>query len=114
MAPMILFDSGETLVFNIGINTFSCIIAWIILYSLKKDFAGTYDILLLRRIEITTLLVLMTDMAMWILNGKSGGFLRDLSYANTILYVLMQIAVAFWWLRYAWYRLFGRKMPKRK
>lgn len=111
---MIIFDSGETLLLNIGINAFSFIIALIIFCSFKKDFAGTYDIRLLRRIEITTLLVLLADMAMWLLNGKSGDFLRVLSYANTILYFLMQIVVVFWWLRYAWYRIFGQKMSTKK
>ncbi len=51
---------------------------------------------------------------MWILNGKSGAFLRTLSYANIILYFIMQIAIVFWWLRYAWYHLFGCKMPEKK
>lgn len=111
---MIIFDSGETLLLNIGINAFSLIIAFIIFCSVKKDFADTYDIRLLRRIEITTLLVLLADMAMWLLNGKSGDFLRVLSYANTILYFLMQIVVVFWWLRYAWYRIFGQKMSTKK
>ena len=111
---MIIFDSGETLLLNIGINAFSFIIALIIFCSFKKDFADTYDIRLLRRIEITTLLVLLADMAMWLLNGKSGDFLRVLSYANTILYFLMQIVVVFWWLRYAWYRIFGQKMSTKK
>lgn len=111
---MIIFDSRETLLLNIGINAFSCIITLIIFYSIKKDFADTYDIRLLRRIEITTLLVLLADIAMWLLNGKSGAFLRALSYANTILYFLMQLVVVFWWLRYACYRIFGQEIPKKK
>ncbi len=111
---MIRFDPGETLLFNTGVNVFSCIITLIILYSIKRDFADTYDIRLLRRIEAAILLVLLADMAMWLMNGKSGGFLRILGYANLIFYFIMQTVVALWWIRYAWYRIFGQKMHRKK
>lgn len=111
---MIVFDLDETLLFNIGINIFSCIITLIIFYRVKKNFVDTYDIRLLLKSEAATLLVLLADIAMWILNGKSGAFLRTLSYANIILYFIMQIAIVFWWLRYAWYHLFGCKIPEKK
>ena len=111
---MIVFDSGATLLFNIGIDIFSCIITLITFFSAKRDFPDTYDSRLLRKIEITTLLILLADMAMWLLNGKSGNFLRSLSYVNSMLYFLMQIVVVFWWLRYTWYRLFNRKMSREK
>ena len=93
---MIVFDLDETLLFNIGINIFSYIITLIIFYRVKRGFADTYDIRLLLKSEAATLLVLLADIAMWILNGKSGAFLRTLSYANIILYFIMQIAIVFW------------------
>lgn len=111
---MIRFDLGETLLFNVGINSFSIIITLIIFCSVKRDFADTHDIRLFRKIEITILLVLLADIATWILNGKSGSFLRALSYADNILYFLMQLVAAFWWLRYACYRLFDGKLSAKK
>ena len=100
---MIIFDISETLFFNIGIDVFSSIITLIILYSYKRDFADTYSIRLLRMIETAVLLILLTDIVMWILNGKSGDYVRALSYIDIIIYFIMQIVVALFWLRYAWY-----------
>ena len=111
---MIIFDPGETLLFNIGIDVFSCIITLIIFYSCTRDFADTYDVLLLRKIEVAMLLVILTDMVMWILNGKSGEGLRALSYVDNIVYFTVQLVIAVEWLRYAWYRLFEKAMPIKK
>ena len=110
---MIVFDISETLFFNIGIDVFSGIITLIILYSYKRDFADTYSIRLLRMIEAAVLLVLLTDIVMWILNGKSGDYVRALSYVDNIIYFIMQIVAALFWLRYAWYRIFGHSMPRK-
>ena len=110
---MIVFDISETLFFNIGIDVFSGIITLIILYSYKRDFADTYSIRLMRMIEAAVLLILLTDIVMWILNGKSGDYLRALSYIDSIIYFIMQIVAALFWLRYAWYRIFGHSMPRK-
>ena len=110
---MIVFDISETLFFNIGIDVFSGIITLIILYSYKRDFADTYSIRLLRMIEAAVLLILLTDIVMWILNGKSGDYVRALSYIDNIIYFILQIVAALFWLRYAWYRIFGHSMPRK-
>ena len=110
---MIIFDISETLFFNIGIDVFSGIITLIILYSYKRDFADTYSIRLMRMIEAAVLLILLTDIVMWILNGKSGDYVRALSYIDIIIYFIMQIVVALFWLRYAWYRIFGHSIPRK-
>ena len=110
---MIIFDISETLFFNIGIDVFSSIITLIILYSYKRDFADTYSIRLLRMIEAAVLLILLTDIVMWILNGKSGDYVRALSYIDNIIYFILQIVAALFWLRYAWYRIFGHSMPRK-
>lgn len=111
---MIAFDLTHTLLFNIGVNTFSCIITLIIFYSYKKNFADTYDIWLLCKIEVLILLILLADIGMWLLNGKSGQLMRTLNYADNILYFLMQIAVAFYWLRYAYYQTFKQNFARKK
>ena len=111
---MIILDPGETFLFDIGIDVFSCIITLIIFYRCTRDFADTYDVLLLRKIEVAMLLVILTDMVMWILNGKSGDGLRALSYVNNIVYFIVQLVIAVEWLRYAWYRLFEQAIPIKK
>lgn len=111
---MIAFNLTHTLLFNIGVNTFSCIITLIILYSYKRNFADTYDARLLCKIEALILLILLADIGMWILNGKSGQLMRALNYTDNILYFLMQIAVAFYWLRYAYYRTFRQNFARKK
>lgn len=111
---MIALDLTHTLLFNIGVNTFSCIITLIIFYSYKKNFADTYDIWLLCKIEVLILLILLADIGMWLLNGKSGQLMRTLNYADNILYFLMQIAVAFYWLRYAYYQTFKQNFARKK
>ena len=110
---MIIFDISETLFFDVGIDVFSGIITLIILYSYKRDFADTYSIRLLRMIEAAVLVILLTDIVMWILNGKSGDYVRALSYIDSIIYFIMQIVAALFWLRYAWYRIFGHSMPRK-
>lgn len=111
---MIILDIGKTLTYNIGIDAFSCIITLIIYFSYLRDFADTHDIRLLRRTEAMILLVLLFDMLMWILDGKSGGLLRILSYTIGILFFVAEIAVVLGWLRYAWYRLFGQSILREK
>ncbi|HHZ01228.1 MAG TPA: hypothetical protein GYA03_09040, partial [Tissierellia bacterium] len=111
---MITLNVAETLLFNIGINTFSFIIALIIFITYKNNFEYNYDVWLLTRIEAEILLILLSDIGMWLLNGKSGNFIRILSYAIIMFYFLMQIAVVIEWIRYSHYRIFGRNIPSRK
>lgn len=111
---MITFDPSKTLIFNIGIDAFSCIITLIIFWSYKKDFADTYDVRLLRKMEATVLLILLTDIVMWLLNGKSGNYVRVLSYTDNIVYFMMQIVLALFWIRYAWYRILEQSIPRKK
>ena len=111
---MITLNVAETLLFNIGINTFSFIIALIIFITYKNNFEYNYDVWLLTRIEAEILLILLSDIGMWLLNGKSGNFIRILSYAIIMFYFLMQIAVVIEWIRYSHYRIFGRNIPSRE
>jgi len=111
---MITLNIAETLLYNIGINTFSFIIALIIFYTYCISFTYNYDVWQLRKIEAIILMVLLSDIGMWLLNGKSGNFIRIISYANTIFYFLMQIAVVIEWIRYAHYRIFGRNISRKK
>jgi hypothetical protein len=111
---MIELNPAETLLFNVGINTFSFIIALIIFYTYKNSFDYHYDIRQLRMLESIIMLILLSDIGMWLLDGKSGNTIRVLCYANIMFYFLMQNAATIEWLRYAYYRILGRNIPGRK
>lgn len=110
---MITLNLNETLLFNIGINLFSAIISYIILQRYNKVFTDTYDIWLLRTIQVLFLFVLLTDTGMWIMDGRPGNLMRTLIYVDIILYFILQLFVAMVWLRYAYYRIIGLKIPKK-
>lgn len=109
---MITVELGGRLLYNIGINSFSILIAVVVYYSYKRNFADAYDIRLLRRTEIMILLVLLADMLIWILDGISGTFPRITSFTISIIFFITEIAVVLGWLEYAWYRVFGQDIPK--
>lgn len=111
---MVSIYSGSTALFNIGINVFSCIIVTIILFSYKKNFASTHDIRLLIKTTFGIAIVLLLDIMMWLLNGKSGRLTGALSHAVITAYFFIQIYIVPMWVRYAWYRIFGKKMAAGK
>ncbi|TJX14980.1 GGDEF domain-containing protein [Tissierella creatinini] len=107
-------DSANTLLLNIGINTFASIVILMVIFAYNNSFTDTYEILLMRNINILILIALFTDTIMWILNGRSGSLVRILSYANLIIYFLSQIAVTLEWLRYAYYRIYEKTIFKKQ
>lgn len=111
---MVSIYSASTALFNIGINIFSCIIVTIILFSYKKNFASTHDIRLLIKTTFGIAIVLLLDIMMWLLNGKSGRLAAALSHTVITSYFFVQIYIVFEWVRYAWYRIFGKKMAAGK
>lgn len=111
---MVSIYSASTALFNIGINIFSCIIVTVILFSYKKNFASTHDIRLLIKTTFGIAIVLLLDIMMWLLNGKSGRLAAALSHAVITAYFFVQIYIVFEWVRYAWYRIFGKKMDAGK
>lgn len=110
---MIVFDPSDTLLFNIGVDVFSCFVTVIIYFSYKKDFADTYDNMILRRMEAAVFLVLLSDILMWVLNGRSGTVMRILGYIDKV-YFIMKLTVALYWLKYALYRIYGRSLLRKQ
>jgi diguanylate cyclase (GGDEF)-like protein len=111
---MIHFDPRETLLFNVGVNAFSCMITAMVYFRYKKDFADTYDNLLLRRLQAAVFWILFTDILTWLINGRAGETMRRLGYCINIFYFVLQLVIALYWLRYAWYRIFGQSLPRKK
>jgi len=102
---------AAALTYNAGIGIFSCAITLVIWYFYKRNFADTHDIGMLRRIEASLLVVLLSDIGMWLLDGRAGGLIRVMLYVINIINFLMAIVVAIQWLEYAWFRIYRREMP---
>ena len=110
---MVVFDINQTLLYNIGIGVFSLMIALIIYVSYRKNFAETYDVLLLRRMQLSVVVTLLSDMGNWYMDGKGGALINTLNYIFTMVHFIMQIVVVIGWWRYASYRISGQKMPRK-
>lgn len=108
---MTVVGGAAALTYNAGIGIFSCAITLVIWYFYKRNFADTHDIGTLRRIEASLLVVLLSDIGMWLLDGRAGGLIRVMLYVINIINFLMAIVVAIQWLEYAWFRIYRREMP---
>ena len=108
---MTVVGGAAALTYNAGIGIFSCAITLVIWYFYKRNFADTHDIGMLRRIEASLLVVLLSDIGMWLLDGRAGGLIRVMLYVINIINFLMVIVVAIQWLEYAWFRIYRREMP---
>lgn len=109
---MIQFDPGQTILLNIGIDTFAITIMLIIHRSYRRDFADTPDIRLMYWINLCVLCILLVDILMWMTNGRAGKAARIVGYADNMAYFFLQFVTAFLWLRYAWGRIFGQALPR--
>lgn len=109
---MTVVGGAAALTYNAGIGIFSCAITLVIWYFYKRNFADTHDIGMLRRIEASLLVVLLSDIGMWLLDGRAGGLIRVMLYVINIINFLMAIVVAIQWLEYAWFRIYRREMPE--
>ena len=108
---MTVVGGAAALTYNAGSGIFSCAITLVIWYFYKRNFADTHDIGMLRRIEASLLVVLLSDIGMWLLDGRAGGLIRVMLYVINIINFLMAIVVAIQWLEYAWFRIYRREMP---
>lgn len=110
---MIQFDPGQTILLNVGIDVFAIAIMLIIHRSYRQDFADTPDIRLMYRINLTVIWILLVDILMWLTNGKAGKTMRIIGYVDNMAYFILQFVAAFFWLRYAWGRIFGHAISRR-
>ena len=111
---MFVIDLNQTIIFNIGIDIFACLLVVIIQGRYANDFVNTYENRLLQKIGGAIILALITDMVMWIMNGKPGILIRVLGNLDNVACFMAQVFVLFFWFRYAWYRIFGQDMRRRK
>ena len=105
---------AAALTYNVGIGLFSCALALIIWFFYKRNFADTQEFRLLRQINGAIFLVLLSDLSIWILDGRDGVVVRVLMHGFNIIFFLMSVMVALGWLKYAWFRIFGRSLSKKQ
>lgn len=110
---MIAFDTTETLFFNVGIETFSILVLGIVYFGSGGGFADDRDNRLLRQNVLFITFTLFADICTWLINGKPGNSARFIGYLANSAYFLLQLVVAREWLRYAYYRVYLRKMAAR-
>ena len=103
---------AAALIYNVGIGLFSCALALIIWFFYKRNFADTQEFRLLRQINGAICLVLLSDLSIWLLDGRDGALVRVLMHGFNIVLFLMSVIVALGWLKYAWFRIFGRGLTK--
>ena len=113
MVFVIVFNAEKTLLFNTGINLFSIAILSIVLYSCWRFSPNSQGMRLFRRTMTLVIATLFTDTVMWLINGKPGQALCIISYLDNMAYFILQLAVVLNWLRYAWYRIYGKMMPRK-
>lgn len=110
---MLFLNTKELLLFNVGIDAFSISIVLILFNVHRWDRDGSEDRRILFRMQHMLLMTLITDMIMWLVNGRPGSSFRFVGYADNIAYYIFQILVLFEWLKYAYCRVHEEYMPRK-
>ncbi len=101
-----------TLLFNIGIDLFSAMVALIICMSYHRFFSDTCENQLMRRLEVSLILLLITDIGTWVFDGKPGESIHLLLYGLSLFYYIMLTVAVGTWTEYAHVRIYGRNLSK--
>ncbi len=103
----------QTKLFNCGIEFFCLCIILLMYYNSKRELSFSYDFYLLRRVQVLTMSVLVSDIIMWATNGYPGKTFWYIGYISNVVYFVIQILITISWLNYVSYRLYRRKVPTR-
>lgn len=100
------------LLFNIGVDAFAVIVMVILIFTCYMSFDNTQDVRYMRRAFLVLLLVLLSDLFQWALDGRVGSSVTSLLYIDNTLYYIFQIAAVVVWNDYVHYRVI-RKVKTR-
>ena len=100
------------LLFNIGVDCFAVIVMAILIFTCYFSFDNTQDVRLMRRAFLVLLLVLLSDLFQWALDGRPGSSVTTLLYIDNTLYYIFQIGAVIVWNDYVHYRVL-RKVKSR-
>jgi diguanylate cyclase (GGDEF)-like protein len=100
------------MLFNLGVDSFAVIVMAILIFTCFVSFDNTQDVRLMRRTFLALLLVLLSDLFQWALDGRIGSTITTLLYIDNTLYYIFQIAAVIVWNDYVHYRV-TRKVKTR-
>lgn len=104
---------SSTLLFNIGVDSFSFIAISILLLSTKRLHSNSYGQRLFRNTQSTLCAVLISDMLTWILDGTPGTVGTFMVYIVNMLFFFFVPLATYTWFQYAWYRVYKMSFPKK-
>jgi diguanylate cyclase (GGDEF)-like protein len=106
-----IFDVSSTLLFDIGVDFFAILVLIIIYINDSKSRSNSYSDILFRYTQFTLIMLIATDIVMWLINGVPGTISKIIGYAdNTLFYVFLPSASIFW-LKYSWYQVYKNPVP---
>ena len=100
------------LLFNIGVDAFAVIVMVILILTCYMSFDNTQDVRYMRRAFLVLLLVLLTDLFQWALDGGSGSAVKTLLYIDNTFYYIFQIGAVIVWNDYVHYRVLRKVKTK--
>ena len=100
------------MLFNMGVDSFAVIVMVILILTCFMSFDNTQDVRLMRRTFLSLLLVLLTDLFQWALDGREGSSITTLLYIDNTLYYVFQMVSVVVWNDYVHYRVL-RKVKSR-
>ncbi len=100
------------LLFNIGVDCFALIVMAILILTCFISFDNTQDVRLMRRTFLALLLVLLTDLFQWALDGRPGSSVTTLLHIDNMLYYVFQMISVVVWNDYVHYRVLRKVKSK--
>ena len=100
------------LLFNLGVDSFAVIVMVILILTCFMSFDNTQDVRLMRRTFLSLLLVLLTDLFQWALDGREGSSITTLLYIDNTLYYVFQMVSVVVWNDYVHYRVLRKVKSK--
>ena len=100
------------MLFNMGVDSFAVIVMVILILTCFMSFDNTQDVRLMRRTFLSLLLVLLSDLFQWALDGREGSSITTLLYIDNTLYYVFQMVSVVVWNDYVHYRVL-RKVKSR-
>lgn len=102
------------LLFNVGIDAFSvCVV--LILFSVHRwEPCESEDKRILFRLQIMLVVTLITDIIMWLVNGRPGPVFKFVGYTDNVVYFISQLLVLMEWMKYAYCRIREKYISRKK
>ena len=108
-----LFDVSSTLLFDVGVDFFAILSLIIIYINDSKSRSNSYSDILFRYTQILLILLIATDIVMWLTNGVPGAAFKIIEYAGNMLFYLFIPLVSIFWLKYSWYQVYKMPLPQK-